>query len=143
MKQILSLIIVAGFVTSASAATLKKPVKGKCVFGEDTQSLRESKRFKVQEDVIKTFKMWRGNSQPWRDEDQKPVMVSVSIVTDKKTGNVYHMNETFRHIDDGDNTVGWIEEVNNAADLDSGYEGEGRVVADVGDADIGNCSVRE
>ena len=70
------------------------------------------------------------------------MLMNVDLIIDKKTGRQFHQNTTFRHRDDGDNTIGWIEEITGAADSDGGVENEGQVVAEIGDSEIYNCIVK-
>jgi hypothetical protein len=108
-----------------------------CAFGEQISDLLENKRFAVKEDVIKTFKI------PRTDANSGLIMVSISVIKDKKTGKEYQMNTTFRHKDDGDNTIGWVEEVTGSANEDGGVEGEGAVVAVIGDSEFEKCTVNQ
>lgn len=135
------------FVTALPQLSLAKskapvaPVQKEILFNDgEISDLRENSRFEITENVISTFKVPRdcSGSQAFKSDD-KVMMVNVSIIKDTKTGKVYHENTTFRHIDDGDNTSGWIEEVNDAADHDGGIENEGRVVAVIGDSFMGAC----
>lgn len=139
MKSVFVLIV---FSLSLSAAHAAKPESKKCAFGREIDEISENSRFEVSSGVIKTFKVMRSVQNQLGGIADKPVMVEVSVIKDRKTGKVYHMNTTFRHIDDGDNTSGWIEEVNDAASHDGGIENEGRVVADIGDSFLGDCQIK-
>lgn len=135
-------VLVAATVSQFSFAKSVASAKNADVLFNDgeTFELRENPRFKIIEDVVKTFKVPRDcEGSVAFAADEKVIMVSIAIITDTKTGKVYHENTTFRHIDDGDNTRGWIEEVNDAATQDSGNEDEGRVVATIGDSFLNAC----
>lgn len=98
-------------------------------------------RFVIKHTGISTFKLSRiFESVSLQD---KPLLVSLTVIKDRKTGREFHMNTTFRHIDDGDNTIGWVEEVTDAAKHDDGVEDEGRVVAVIGDSMFDSCSIAE
>lgn len=126
MFKSVALALLALGATQAQAAPT-------CLFGEEIGNLEEITRLEIQWGVIKTFKRSRiGSGLP---------MVSVTVIKDKVTGREFHMNTTFRHKDDGDNTVGWIEEVTDAAQSDGGAKGEGRVVAVIGDSFFDTCKV--
>lgn len=129
MKKVLLAAVVSVFASQAQAGV---PA---CLFGSDISEIEQNSRLSVKDDVIKTFKMSRG------EEDSSLVMVSVAVIKDKKTKREFHMNTTFRHKDDGDNTRGWIEEVTGSADADSGVKNEGAVVAMIGDSEIYECTI--
>lgn len=126
MSRFASLFAV-GLVLSASAQAAP------CLFGEDLQSLYANQaRFEVKKDVIKTFKMGRTEST---NLNEGPILVEVSILKDKQTGIVYHVNETFADEYDGGNTIGWIEEYSSTNSRGRQVT-TGDVVAEIGDSEI-------
>lgn len=135
-RMILGMTFAISAAIFATSLVHAAPTRGGCVFGEELQDLDQNPRFKVQDNVIRTFKLSR------IDQESRLIMVSVSILKDKRTGRVYHVNTTFRHRDDGDNTIGWIEDV-TGAESDSGANGEGQIVATIGDSFFGQCLIRD
>jgi hypothetical protein len=132
------LLITIGLILSAQSA-MATSVERTCLFGEDIGEISENPRLSVKSDVLKTLKIDRTANVG----DANVIAVSVTVIKDKKTKRVFHMNTTFLHRDDGDNTFGWIEEVTTAFE-DNGEGASGRaVVAEIGDSSIDVCRVFE
>lgn len=134
MKMMPLCFLALSLTFSLPALSARNP---NCLFGEDLDEMESNPRFSIQSDVIRTFKV------PRIEHHKDLVMVIVDALTDKVTGRVYHVNTTFRHTDDGDNTGGWIEEVTGAAENDGGVKNEGAVVAGIGDSEIYRCTVNK
>lgn len=134
MKIFFSIFLACGMTFSASVFGAQS---SNCVFGTYLEEMEQNPRFDIQGDVIHTFK------KPRIDHHKEVVMVAITIVKDKVTGRLFHVNTTFRHTDDGDNTIGWIEEVTGSQDRDDGVANEGSVVAVIGDSEIANCTVNK
>jgi hypothetical protein len=134
-------IVLVGFgFAGGTAVAQPRAEKPKCLFGDDLWALLENtKDFKVKKTAFKTLKMARN------DPEKRLVMVGVHVVEDRATKRVFHVNATYNHVDDGDNTWGWIEEVTGAEDHPK-TTGDGQddpnwraVVADIADSDIYEC----
>jgi hypothetical protein len=115
----------------------------KCLFGDTVGTLLENKKdFKVKESAFQTLKLARRGG----GSSNQLVMADVSVVEDRATKRVFHVNTTYNHIDDGDNSWGWIEEVTGAEEspkrLDNGRDDPRwrAVVAEISDSDIFKCS---
>lgn len=133
MKTIFSLFLALGMTFSASAFA----ANNNCIFGTDLDEMEANSRLEIQSDVVRTFK------KPRMVHHKELVMVSIAIVKDKVTKRVFHVNTTFRHTDDGDNTLGWIEEVTGADEHDGGVANEGNLVALIGDSEIYKCTANK
>jgi len=135
MKNIM-MVVLSAVVLFGSAAVYAEDLK--CAFGDDLAALDKNKRFKFKKKIkFKTFKLDRS-----RDAVNPLIWVTVTEFTDKNTKKVYQVNATYDDAYDGGNTVGWIEDVTNAADgLDDDNSPDklvdtGAVVAEISDSSI-------
>ena len=144
MKKILALSLAKAFTASLTVLAAgimsisSAQAEPKCIFGEDLTEIESITRFKIKSDVIKTFKVSRIPG-----DGDRTILVAVSIISDKKTKREFHMNTTFRHTDDGDNTIGWIEEVTGAENADGGAPNEANVVTVISDSFFDKCTLKE
>lgn len=120
----------------ASAQSLEKPVKQsveKCLFTtEDHSRLVAGPEFT-------TFKISRMTP---RITDQL-VAVHVRELKDTKTGKVYQENRTFTDVDDGGNTLIWVEDMTFVNGRNPSSVERGQIVAIIGDGNVESCSVSE
>jgi hypothetical protein len=138
----ISLFAGAAFVAAGPAYSQGRAVNSPCLFGETVSELLKNKKdFRIKESAFKTLKQSRVKGY-----ENQLLMVDVSVVQDRATKRVFHVNATYNHVDDGDNSWGWIEEVTGAEEhakrLENGQDDPSwrAVVAEISDSDIGKCS---